>query len=71
MKLTYIGDHERDFPGVGTFEPGKVIEVNQETAEKLLASGYFVEQIEGKIEERPDNAELEPVIEKPKKGSVK
>gem|GEM_PF-6703691 len=44
MKLAYIGDHERDFPGVGTLEPGKVIEVNQKTAEKLLASGYFVEQ---------------------------
>jgi len=60
LKLAYIGDHERDFPGVGTFEQGKVIEVNQETAEMLLASGYFVEQ---KDKDKVKEFELITVVE--------
>lgn len=43
MKLKYIGDHEREFPGIGVFRPGEEIEEPGDAAEALLDSGYFEE----------------------------
>lgn len=41
MKLTYIGDYPREFPGVGIFTPEQRIERDEETAKTLLKTGLF------------------------------
>lgn len=42
--LKFTGDHEREFPGVGVFNPGEKREFSPEVAATLLASGYFAEE---------------------------
>jgi len=44
VKLQYVGDHEREFPGAGVFKPGDEKEYSKETAAVLLETGYFVEK---------------------------
>jgi hypothetical protein len=82
--LIFKGEYPAALPGLGVFEPRQVID-DPEKAGQIMASKYkhlFTEarSIEGKTEERPDNAEpgiqisgftlsgeVKPAMEKTKK----
>lgn len=86
--LIFKGGYPTALPGLGVFQPGQEID-DPEKAAKIAASEYrhlFAEarSIEGKTEERPDDAEpgiqisgftlsgeVEPAIEKPREKGGK
>ncbi|MEW6424978.1 MAG: hypothetical protein AB1523_09590 [Bacillota bacterium] len=43
MKLKFIGDYEKFFPGFGIYKPGQSVEVDDEKAKELLSTGSFQE----------------------------
>jgi len=53
MKLKYTKDSKLWIPNIGIYEPGQIIELDDEKkVKKMLDSGYFKEVKEKKLKEK-------------------